>query len=56
MERSVDFYSRFLGLKVVNRMEIKKSNAEIMFLQDPEGKGAQLELTLYRDQKQFVHA
>jgi lactoylglutathione lyase len=56
MERSVDFYSRFLGLKVVNRMEIKKSNAEIMFLQDPEGKGAQLELTLYRDQKQFVQA
>jgi lactoylglutathione lyase len=56
MERSVDFYSKFLGLKVVNRMEIKKSNAEIMFLQDPEGKGAQLELTLYRDQKQFVQA
>jgi len=56
MERSIDFYTRFLGLKLLSRHEIPQNNAEIAFLQDPEGKGARLELTLYRDQKKFVQA
>ena len=34
MERSIDFYSRFLGLKLQSRREIKQTNAEIAFLQD----------------------
>ena len=56
MEKSIDFYTRLLGLKLLNRHEIAKNNAEIAFLQDPEGKGAKLELTLYRDQKKFIQA
>ncbi len=53
MEQSIDFYSRFLGLKLLSRHEIKQTNAEIAFLQDPEGEGYTLELTLYRNQKKF---
>jgi ribonuclease HI len=54
MERSIDFYSRFLGLKLLSRREIKQTNAEIAFLQDAECKGCTLELTFYRNQKRFV--
>jgi len=53
MERSIDFYTRLMGLKLLNRREIPQNNAEIAFLQDPEGKGSKLELTLYRNQKRF---
>jgi len=56
MDRSIDFYTRLLGLKLLGRHEIPQNNAEIAFLQDPEGKGAKLELTLYRDQKRFIQA
>ena len=56
MEKSIDFYSKFFGLKVLSRMEIKRTNAEIVFLQDAEGKGCTLELTFLRDQKQFSQA
>ena len=56
MGRSIDFYTRLLGLKLLSRNEIPKNNAEIAFLQDPKGKGARLELTLYRDQKKFEQA
>jgi lactoylglutathione lyase len=54
MEKSIDFYTRFLGLKLLSRREIKQNNAEIAFLQDPEGKGCTLELTFYRNQKKFT--
>ena len=53
LERSIDFYSRLLGLKLLSRREIKSTNAEIAFLQDAEGKGSKLELTYYRDQTRF---
>jgi len=53
LERSIDFYTRFLGLKVVNRMEIPQTNAEIVFLQDPQAKGSKLELTFYHTQTIF---
>ena len=53
LERSIDFYTRFLGLKVVNRMEIPQTNAEIVFLQDPRAKGSTLELTFYHTQTVF---
>ncbi len=56
IERSIGFYTRFLGLQVIKRMEIPQSNAEIVFLQDHEKEGASLELTFYRDQKRFVQA
>ena len=54
IERSISFYSRFLGLEVKRRQEIKAANAEIVFLQDPEGRGCTLELTFYRDQKEYL--
>ena len=56
MDRSIDFYTRLMGLKLLNRREIPINNAEIAFLQDPQGKGAKLELTFYRNQKQFIQA
>jgi lactoylglutathione lyase len=54
LEKSIDFYSRFLGLTVLSRREIKRTNAEIVFLGDLSGKGCRLELTHYRGQKEFV--
>jgi lactoylglutathione lyase len=56
MERSIDFYTRLMGLRLLSRREIPQNNAEIAFLQDPEGKGARLELTFYRKQRKFVQA
>jgi len=53
MERSIDFYSRLLGLKLINRREIKETHAEIAFLQDPQKKGCVLEITFYCNQKKF---
>jgi len=53
MDRSIDFYSRLLGLKLLSRREIKATNAEIAFLQDTEGKGCKLELTYYRNQTKY---
>jgi ribonuclease HI len=56
MELSIDFYSRFFGMKVLSRREIKQTNAEIAFLQDNEGKGCKLELTFYRSQTKFTQS
>jgi len=56
MDRSIDFYTKLMGLKLLSRHEIKRTNAEIAFLQDPEEKGAKLELTRYRNQKKFIQA
>ena len=54
LERSIDFYTRLLGLEVLSRREIRQNNAEIVFLQDPKGEGCTLELTFYRNQKKFT--
>jgi lactoylglutathione lyase len=56
IERSIAFYEKFLNLKLVNRREIQKNNAEIAFLQDSQAKGAMVELTFFRDQKKFIQA
>jgi lactoylglutathione lyase len=56
MDRSVDFYTKLLDLRIIRRMEIAQTNAVLVFLQDPEAKGAILELTSYRDQKKFIQA
>lgn len=56
MDKSIDFYIRIMGLKLLNRREILQNNAEIAFLQDPEGMGAKVELTFYRNQKKFIQA
>jgi len=54
LEKSIGFYTEFLGMKLVSRREISANNAEIAFLRDPEAKGATLELTFYRNQKKFL--
>ena len=56
IDRSVEFYTKLLGLKIVRRVQIPQNNAEIVFLQDEGAKGLALELTYYRDQKKFVQA
>ena len=56
IDKSINFYTRLIGLKLLSRREIPQNDAEIAFLQDPEGKGARLELTFFRKQKNFVQA
>jgi lactoylglutathione lyase len=56
LKRSINFYTKLLGLKLLSRREIPRNNAEIAFLQDPKAKGATLELTFYRTQKKFLQA
>ncbi len=53
IQRSIEFYSKFLGLQVKSRHDLKATNSEIVFLQDSQRKGCILELTFYRDQKEF---
>jgi catechol 2,3-dioxygenase-like lactoylglutathione lyase family enzyme len=45
-----------MQLKLLNRRKIPQNNAEIAFLENPEGNGATLELTFYQKQKKFVQA
>jgi lactoylglutathione lyase len=47
LDRSINFYSKQLGLKLTRRREIKQNNAEIAFLEDQ--KGGAIELTHWRD-------
>ena len=54
MDRSINFYTKLLGLKLLNRHEIPQNNAEIAFLQDADEKGSKLELTWYKKQKKFT--
>jgi len=56
MDRSINFYTKLMGVKLLSRREIPQNNAEIAFLQDPDGKGAKLELTLYKKQEKFIQA
>ena len=56
LEKSIDFYTKHLGLQLLSRREITANNAEIAFLRDPEAKGAILELTFYRNQRKFLQS
>jgi lactoylglutathione lyase len=53
MEKSIEFYSKLMGLTLMSRRKIPKNNAEIAFLQDSQRKGAILELTSYQNQRKF---
>ena len=52
MDKSIEFYSKYFGMKLEKRREIKSNNAEIVFLSS-KGTDFRLELTHYRDQKRF---
>ena len=54
MQRSIDFYQKYFGLKVNRRVELKESASEIVFLQDPESKGCTIEVTHNRNQTKYV--
>ena len=56
LEKSIGFYTKHLGLKVISRREIPQNDAVIVFLRDPEARGATLELTFLRKQKSFIQA
>jgi lactoylglutathione lyase len=56
IDRSIDFYTRIMGLKLLGRRAIPQNDAEIAFLQDKEEKGAKLELTFYHKQERFIQA
>lgn len=52
LDRSIEFYTKNLGLKFVSRREVKQNNAEIAFVKDESG-GA-IELTHWRDKKSLI--
>ena len=52
MDQSIEFYSKYFGMKLEKRREIKANNAEIAFLSSM-GTNFELELTCYRNQKKF---
>lgn len=56
MEKSIKFYEKFLGLKLIERKKIPQNNSEIAFLRDSREKGSILELTYYKNQKKFLQA
>ncbi|MFQ6127479.1 MAG: VOC family protein [Thermoplasmata archaeon] len=55
MDETIEFYEKVLGLKLVRRAEIPQNDAEIAFLESPEG-DSRIELTHYRQQKSYVQA
>ena len=54
MDKSINFYTKLIGLKLQGRHEIPQNKAEIAFLQDSDAKGSTLELTYYHKQKRFI--
>ena len=52
MDKSIEFYSKYFGMKLEKRREIKANNAEIAFLSS-KGTDFELELTCYKNQKKF---
>lgn len=52
LNKSIAFYRDRLGLKLARKLEVKENNAEIAFLEDPDGSA--IELTHWRDKKQLV--
>ncbi len=54
LEKSITFYNKFFGLKVLTRMPVKETDSEIVFLQDQTGKGCKLELTFNPKQTRFT--
>jgi lactoylglutathione lyase len=52
LDRSIEFYTKLIGLRFVSRREVKQNNAEIAFFQDDSG--AAIELTHWRDKKSLT--
>ena len=54
MERSINFYCNILGLQLSNRREIAENNAEIAFVRGEGQTTPALELTYWRDKKDWT--
>lgn len=52
LDRSIEFYTKRMGLKFVSRREVRQNNAEIAFLKDDAA--GTLELTHWRDKKSLT--
>jgi lactoylglutathione lyase len=46
LQRSIDFYTRFLGMKIVNRGKVEEAKGEVVSLESEKG-GFILELNYY---------
>jgi lactoylglutathione lyase len=53
LERSLQFYTGFLGLEFERRRPIPENRAEIAFVRDPAS-GARIELTCWADRTELV--
>jgi len=42
LNKSIAFYRDRLGLKLARKLEVKENNAEIAFLEDPDGSAIEL--------------
>ena len=54
MDESLNFYCEILGLKLARRREIPENNAEIAFVQGEAQTTPSLELTFWRDKKDWT--
>ena len=55
LNKSINFYKKFLGLRVLSKREIPhEQRGNRVSSLDPDGKGATLELTFYKNQKKFI--
>ena len=54
MDSSLDFYCKILGLRLASRREIPENNAEIAFVSSSEGDNIGIELTYWKDKKDWT--
>jgi lactoylglutathione lyase len=54
MEQSIDFYCNILGLQLASRREIPENKAEIAFVRGENQDALALELTYWREKKDWV--
>jgi lactoylglutathione lyase len=54
MDQSIEFYCKTLGLKLVSRREIPENKAEIAFVSSSNGDNIGIELTYWREKKDWT--
>ena len=54
MDESINFYCNILGLHLARRREIPENKAEIAFVEGDDGDNLALELTFWKDKKDWT--
>jgi lactoylglutathione lyase len=54
MDQSIEFYCKTLGLNLVSRREIPENKAEIAFVSSSNGDNIGIELTYWREKKDWT--